>query len=412
LDSIGVEDRVGQDRVPWLAVVDLPDTDSVSLDNRATVERVLPLVDAVVWVVDPEKYQDRVLHDRYLGPLARHSDRFVFVMNHIDRVEASDVDGILDDLKVTLDADGISGSPAILTTAADPPLGEPVGIDDFIDAMQSLGNAKSVVEHRIIADLESAARSLAQTAGVSDGSGTGFNELWATALSTAGDALARDLLGEATVNEAARIGARTARLAGSIRARTVSLPTVDVSVAPGEGTRSAILAVDRTIAELIETVGSEHGESLRRVRHGIEDDIRDAAVSVGASSTVELGSPPSRWRLIGAARPLIALGLGGLGYWVANENAMLAPIPLIVGVVLGLAAWIAASAILSSSGRSWGRDSVLAQRQVLATASEREMDRRIGRPLRDALRIRASLGAAFTEFEMMRTAVEATTTPR
>lgn len=411
LDSIGVEDRVGQDRVPWLAVVDLPDTDSVSQDNRATVERVLPLVDAVVWVVDPEKYQDRVLHDRYLGPLARHSDRFVFVMNHIDRVDASEVEGLLHDLRATLEVDGISGSPEVLTTAADPPLGEPIGIDEFINAMQSLGSAKSIVERRLIADLDSAARSLAQTAGVSDGSGTGFNERWATTLAAAGEALARDLLGEATVNEAARIGARTARLSGSIRARAMSLPMVEVSAAPGEGTRAAIQTVDRTIADLIETVGSEHGESLRRVRHGIEDDIRDAAISVGASSAVELGPPPSRWRAIGVARPLVTLGIGGLGYWVANENGVLAPVPLIIGAVLGLLTWLAAGAILSSSGRNWGREAVSAQRQVLATASEREIDRRVGRPLRDALRIRASMGAAYTEFEMMRTAVEAATTP-
>jgi predicted GTPase len=135
LDSIGIADRVGQDRVPWLAVIDLPDTDSVSEDNRATVERVLPLVDAVVWVVDPEKYQDRVLHERYLSPLARHGDRFLFVLNHVDRVDSDDVGRLRTDLVESLEADGIE-RPTILTTAADPPLGDPIGIDEFIDAMR------------------------------------------------------------------------------------------------------------------------------------------------------------------------------------------------------------------------------------------------------------------------------------
>lgn len=408
LDSIGVEDRVGQDRVPWLAVVDLPDTDSVSLDNRATVERVLPLVDAVVWVVDPEKYQDRVLHDRYLGPLSRHSDRFVFVMNHIDRVEASDIPALLADLAATLEVDGISGSPPILTTAADPPLGGPVGIDAFIEAMQALGSAKSVVERRLISDLDSAARKLAQAAGVSDGSGTGFNERWASTSSTAGEALARDLLGDGTVSEAARVGARAARLASSIRAREMAVPTVAVTATPGDGTRTAIQAVDTTIADLIETVGSDHGEPLRQVRHRIEDDIRESAIAVGASAVVELGQPPSRWQAIGVARPIVALAAGVLAYWISNDNGLVRPIPLIVGLVVGLALWMAIGAMLSESGRRWGRHAVSEQRQVLAVASERELDRRIGRPLRDALRIRASLGAAYMEFEMMKAAVEAT----
>jgi hypothetical protein len=36
----------------------------------------------------------------------------------------------------------------------------------------------------------------------------------------------------------------------------------------------------------------------------------------------------------------------------------------------------------------------------------RELDRRIGRPLRDALRVRASLGAALTEFELVRSSLD------
>ena len=78
----------------------------------------------------------------------------MFVMNHIDRVDCADVEGLLDDLRTTLDSDGISGAPPVLTTAADPPLGEPVGIDGFIEAMHSLGTAKAVVERRLIADLD------------------------------------------------------------------------------------------------------------------------------------------------------------------------------------------------------------------------------------------------------------------
>ncbi|WP_343243299.1 GTPase, partial [Streptomyces sp. SID12501] len=41
-----------------MVLVDLPDLDSAVGDHRDHVDRVLALVDAVVWVVDPEKYAD------------------------------------------------------------------------------------------------------------------------------------------------------------------------------------------------------------------------------------------------------------------------------------------------------------------------------------------------------------------
>ena len=46
-----------------VAILDLPDMDSVASEHRARVEALLPLVDAVAWVADPEKYADAVLHD-------------------------------------------------------------------------------------------------------------------------------------------------------------------------------------------------------------------------------------------------------------------------------------------------------------------------------------------------------------
>jgi len=58
-----------------VAILDLPDLDSTSADHRERVEAILPRIDAVVWVTDPEKYADAVLHDdflvRWLPRLAR-----------------------------------------------------------------------------------------------------------------------------------------------------------------------------------------------------------------------------------------------------------------------------------------------------------------------------------------------------
>ncbi len=44
------------------------------------------LVDAVIWVVDPEKYADAVLHERYLRPMAGHAEIMFVVLNQVDRL--------------------------------------------------------------------------------------------------------------------------------------------------------------------------------------------------------------------------------------------------------------------------------------------------------------------------------------
>src|SRR5256885_9221691 len=49
-----------------VAVLDLPDFDSIALEHRERVDALLPRVDAVAWIVDPEKYMDHVMHGGYL----------------------------------------------------------------------------------------------------------------------------------------------------------------------------------------------------------------------------------------------------------------------------------------------------------------------------------------------------------
>ncbi|MEU1691980.1 YfjP family GTPase, partial [Streptomyces hirsutus] len=69
-----------------LVLIDLPDHDSAAVQHREQVDRVLGLVDAVIWVVDPEKYADAMLHERYLRPMAAHAEVMFVVLNQIDRL--------------------------------------------------------------------------------------------------------------------------------------------------------------------------------------------------------------------------------------------------------------------------------------------------------------------------------------
>src|SRR5207249_10349893 len=65
LDWLGVREIRDHDTGGFgdVAILDLPDVDSTTPEHRARVDELLPRVDAVVWVADPEKYRDAVLHD-------------------------------------------------------------------------------------------------------------------------------------------------------------------------------------------------------------------------------------------------------------------------------------------------------------------------------------------------------------
>jgi hypothetical protein len=124
---VGVEKVVGHHdaRFAELCLLDLPDYDSVERRHRATVDQLLPRVDAICWVLDPEKYSDRVLHEDYLRPLAHHADRAVFVVNRRDVIGGPEQVAVLTaDLRRRLAADGITGRP-VFVVSADPPDGDP-----------------------------------------------------------------------------------------------------------------------------------------------------------------------------------------------------------------------------------------------------------------------------------------------
>ena len=114
-----------------MAVLDLPDLDGVRLEHRATVDELLPRLDAVTWVVDPEKYDDERLH-AYLRARAAHAARMRFVLNKIDRVAEHDRERIADDLRRRLAASGIA-DPSVAVVSAR--TGE--GIPELRDALNA-----------------------------------------------------------------------------------------------------------------------------------------------------------------------------------------------------------------------------------------------------------------------------------
>ena len=74
-----------------LVLLDLPDFDSVEATHRVEAERIVELADLVLWVVEPQKYADAALHERYLRPLAAHVGAMAVVLNQADLLSANDV---------------------------------------------------------------------------------------------------------------------------------------------------------------------------------------------------------------------------------------------------------------------------------------------------------------------------------
>lgn len=158
LDLLGIDERhpVG---TRGLCLLDLPDTDSVELDHRHRVDSLLPVVDVVVWVIDPEKYHDARLHNEYLAPSAGYAGQFVFALNQIDRLTEEEADQVKADLSRALASDGIDG-PVVVATAAAPPAGPPMGVDELAAALERKRSQERALYGKLIADLAVTASSL------------------------------------------------------------------------------------------------------------------------------------------------------------------------------------------------------------------------------------------------------------
>nr|WP_051717196.1 GTPase [Streptomyces megasporus] len=164
LERLGVPPRARrrvQPRDPslkGLVLVDLPDHDSAAPGHREQVDRLLKLVDAVIWVTDPEKYADAVLHERYLRPLAGHAEVTFVVLNQVDRLPADAVEVVMDDLRRRLDEDGMAlgehGEPGATVLALSALTGE--GVDELRRSLGALASRRRAAELRMSADVDGA----------------------------------------------------------------------------------------------------------------------------------------------------------------------------------------------------------------------------------------------------------------
>jgi hypothetical protein len=159
LDWLGVQRRhryarasvldSGEADLDGLILLDLPDHDSVVTASMAAVDRLSKLADMVVWVLDPQKYADAAVHNRYLIPLAGHSAVFTMVLNQVDVLPPDQARDCEEDLRRLLDTEGLTETPLLPVSAR-----TGAGLPELRALLtETVANNRAVVD-RIAADID------------------------------------------------------------------------------------------------------------------------------------------------------------------------------------------------------------------------------------------------------------------
>ncbi|HLM05356.1 MAG TPA: GTPase [Blastococcus sp.] len=316
-----------------LVLLDLPDHDSVKLEHRLEVDRLVGLVDVLAWVLDPEKYADAAVHDRYLAPLAGHAGVLLVVLNQVDRLDAAAEAACLADLRALLDREGLGAVPVLAVSAR---TGR--GVAELRGELARRVTARRAATDRLAADVRGAAAALAEHAAADGAAPLGRRER-ERVVEDLGDALAAaagvHAVTAAVERSAHRDGiARTGwplvrwtrklrpdpleRLhLGDDRART-SLPPAGPAELAGVTT-----AVRRAREVVGEGLPQAWRDDLRRTAEVTEADLADRLDRAVAGT--DLG--PDRV-------PLWQRAVGGL-QWLLAAVALAGALWLLVLVVLG-----------------------------------------------------------------------------
>jgi GTP-binding protein EngB required for normal cell division len=298
-----------------LVLLDLPDVDSVEERHRLEADRLVERVDLLVWVLDPQKYADAVVHDRYLAPLAGHGDVVFVVLNQVDRLSSAARAGCLADLSRILDAEGLRGVPVVPASAR---TGE--GLSVLRTELARRVSAKRAANARLAADLDDVAESMGVgCTGASEGVGRREREGLVDALTDAAGAeqvvnavernhrlRAAQAMGWPFTRWVSRLRPDPAR---RLRLRATPSELVRTSLAGPSGVQRA--RVDSALRDLSDQAAAGLAEPWPDVvraattRQRAElPDLLDRAV---AGADLEIGRRPRWWRVVGVLQFLLAL---------------------------------------------------------------------------------------------------------
>ncbi|YAL84234.1 GTPase [Dermacoccaceae bacterium W4C1] len=167
LDWLGISQRhhvtaagPPAEHLDGLVLLDLPDFDSRVVEHRDEADRVLKLVDAFVWVTDPQKYADAVLHDDYVRTMAAHAEVTIAVLNQIDRLDPKSAEACRQDQTRLLQRDGLSAVTVLGTSSV-----TQAGIGELVGALAEVVQRHNALEQRLLADVTQHAAQLSEHVG-------------------------------------------------------------------------------------------------------------------------------------------------------------------------------------------------------------------------------------------------------
>lgn len=433
LDWLGVGRRhsvEGQDDLDGLVLLDLPDFDSRESANREEARRVLELVDVFVWVTDPQKYADAVLHDEYVTVLKEYGAVTVVVLNQADRLRGDGVERVSADLARLLERDGVPGAKVVPTSTK---TGQ--GIDVLKERLHVAVAAQDASRHRLGTDLAHAAQDLSGSVGETEpdidalGSGELVDALArAAGVPTVVQAVERDFVRESV----SRTGWPVTRWAQSLRPAPLrrlrleqgessgsEVTEADIRAVLGRSsipppTPSARAAVDLAARRLGEHAGrglpTRWADAVADAAAPYDDRLADELDQAVLHTSLR-GRNPLWWPLLGALQVLLALAalIGlvwlvviGLAGWLQlpdiptmDVGPFATPFLLLVGGVLGGLLVAAVGRLLARAGAR--RRASAVDKRLRGTIAE-VADRVVVQPVRDVLsrhaRTRAGLSRA------------------
>jgi len=388
-------DRSADDtKLDGLVLLDLPDHDSTEVSHHVEMDRLVKYADLLVWVLDPQKYADAAIHDRYIRPMAAYSDVTMVVLNQIDRIAYEQRDRTLSDVKRILADEGL---PDVAVMGVSATRGD--GVDDLKRELASRIRAKSSARERLSSDISAAANAIAQVAGTSQVPGISSVDRQAlddALVDCAGVPQIVDAIAASTQRRAAiRTGWPVARLLG----RLGRDPLEDLDL-DGGLSQSALTDAGIPVATNVQRAQAELAirEFADKASVGLEspwrDAIRDASNPPGdgiiealdqAVSTNGVGVAKSAWwwRAVQSLQWLaFAVMLAGLGWLAAQAVEHYVP-PVSLPDVKDIAGLTAAAAVAGGAAVLGIVLGILSK--VFARISGRRKANRVGRQSRLAI---------------------------
>jgi GTPase Era involved in 16S rRNA processing len=421
-DELGAAER----DLDGLVLLDLPDHDSTEVAHHVEVDRLVQLVDLLVWVLDPQKYADAALHERYLRPLATHKDVMIVVLNHIDEVEPSQRKAMVRDLQRRLDEDGLAGVPVLATSARH---GD--GIPELRALVTKRVAAKRAAAARLSADLTAVAGRMQEQNGRTDP-----GELRRADRAELVDAFA-DAAGVPTVVRAVRksVARRGAQHTGWVvtswltKLKPDPLRRLHLDLGPSakeltglgrasvpEPTRVQRARVDTAVRSAAARVGDQltpvWSDAVRRASVSRLEDLNDALDKAVVGTDLGVSRTPIWWRvarllqvLLAATMLVGALWLGliaVLGYlqlplFFDTPEQYGLPLPtllLLVGVVGGIALAVVGRFVNGLVARGKARTAERRLRSAIAGVTDELVVAPIDRELQAYAEVRKALARA------------------